>query len=94
MAIKRKLAGKAVKSTAKHTAHGAVSKLKREPARALTLIGLGVLAGALVGWLLGRGDSTRGSTGPAPGAVSSADDAAGVASPTIPPTASVAGGPA
>jgi hypothetical protein len=93
MAIKRKLAGKAVKSTAKHTAHGTVSKLKREPARGLTLIGLGILAGALVGWLLGRGGSTGGSAGPTPGAVGSADDAAGVASPTIPPTATVAGGP-
>jgi hypothetical protein len=54
MAIKQKLARKAVKSTAKHTAHGAASKLKREPARALTLLALGALGGILAGWLLGR----------------------------------------
>lgn len=54
MAIKQKLARKAVKTTAKHTAHGAASKLKREPARAATLLGAGALIGALIGWAVAR----------------------------------------
>lgn len=52
--VKRKLARKAAKSTAKHTAHGTASKLKREPIRAATLLGVGILIGALVAWLLAR----------------------------------------
>jgi membrane protein YqaA with SNARE-associated domain len=52
--IKKALARKAVKSTAKHTAHGAASKLKREPVRATTLLALGSLLGGLAGWLIGR----------------------------------------
>jgi hypothetical protein len=66
MAIKQKLARKAVKSTAKHTAHGTVSKLKREPARATTLIGIGALLGALVGWLVGRNGRASTSRQPEP----------------------------
>lgn len=54
MAIKQKLARKAVKTTAKHSAHGAVSKLKRDPARATTLLGAGLLLGALIGWAVAR----------------------------------------
>lgn len=54
MAIKRRIARKAVKKTAKHTAHGAASKLTRDPMRSTTLLGLGALAGALAGWLVGR----------------------------------------
>jgi F0F1-type ATP synthase assembly protein I len=54
-AVKSKLARKAVKSTAKHTAHGTASKLQREPLRAATLLVIGGLAGVLVGWILGRG---------------------------------------
>lgn len=76
MAIKQKLARKAVKSTAKHTAHGTVSKWKREPARAATLLGLGALAGALVGWLLGH-SSSGSNDGASPPGVS---PAAGVSS--------------
>jgi dienelactone hydrolase len=52
--IKKALAPKAVKSTAKHTAHGTASKLKREPVRATTLLGLGFLVGGLAAWLLAR----------------------------------------
>jgi F0F1-type ATP synthase assembly protein I len=52
--IKKKLAHKAVKSTAKHTAHGTASKLKRDPLRTATLLGIGGAVGALVGWLLIR----------------------------------------
>jgi F0F1-type ATP synthase assembly protein I len=55
MAIKTKIARKAVGKTAKHTAHGTVSRLKREPARATTLLGAGVLVGLLIGWAVGRG---------------------------------------
>jgi len=52
--IKKTLARKAVKSTAKHTAHGTASKLKRDPLRATTLVGLGCLLGGVAGWLLAR----------------------------------------
>ena len=55
--IKRKFARKAVKSTAKHTAHGTASKLKREPLRAATLLGLGGLVGGLVAWMLARSNA-------------------------------------
>ena len=52
--IKKKLARKAVKSTAKHTARGTASKLRREPLRATTLLGLGGLVGGVVAWLVAR----------------------------------------
>jgi len=52
--IKRALARKAVKSTAKHTAHGAAAKMTRKPLRAVTLVGLGALAGLVAGWALAR----------------------------------------
>jgi hypothetical protein len=45
--IKQRLARKAVKSTAKHTAHGASAKLKRKPLRAATLLAVGFAAGVL-----------------------------------------------
>jgi len=57
-AIKKTLARKAVKSTAKHTAHGAASKLKRDPLRATTLLGVGCLLGGVGGWLLARTTGT------------------------------------
>jgi len=52
--IKKKLARKAVKSTAKHTARGTAAKLRREPLRATTLLGLGGLVGGVVAWLVAR----------------------------------------
>jgi len=52
--IKKSVARKAVKSTAKHTARGTASKLKRNPLRAATLLGIGGAVGVLAGWLLGR----------------------------------------
>lgn len=58
MSIKQKIASKAVKTTAKHTAHGAASKLRRRPMRSTTLLGLGAAVGALAGWLLGRSGSS------------------------------------
>jgi hypothetical protein len=61
--IKKTLARKAVKSTAKHSAHGAASKLKREPLRATTLVGLGGLLGGVAAWLFAR--PRRGGSQPA-----------------------------
>lgn len=52
--IKKAIARKAVKSTAKHTAHGTAAKLKRGPLRAATLLAVGGAAGAAVGWALAR----------------------------------------
>lgn len=52
--IKNAIARKAVKATAKHSAHGASSKLKRDPVRAVTLLGVGGALGALGGWMAGR----------------------------------------
>jgi hypothetical protein len=54
MALKKTLARKAVKSTAKHTARGTASKLRRDPLRTATLLGLGALIGAAALWLIGR----------------------------------------
>jgi hypothetical protein len=51
---KKTLARKAVKATAKHSAHGTASKLKRNPLRSTTLLAIGALAGVGAGWLLGR----------------------------------------
>ena len=52
--IKKALARKAVKSTAKHTAHGTASKLRRGPVRAVALLGLGALLGGITVVLGGR----------------------------------------
>ena len=54
MSIKNAVARKAVGSTAKHSARGVASKLKREPLRATTLLGLGGLLGGVAGWLVAR----------------------------------------
>ncbi|HEX5527839.1 MAG TPA: hypothetical protein VFX44_11675 [Solirubrobacterales bacterium] len=65
--IKKTLARRAVKTTARHTAHGTASKLKRDPVRAATLLGLGGIAGAVVGWIAGRsaapGEASTGISG-------------------------------
>jgi hypothetical protein len=53
-AIKKSLTRKAAKAAAKHTAHGTASKLRRDPVRAATLLGLGGLVGAVAGWMAGR----------------------------------------
>jgi ferric-dicitrate binding protein FerR (iron transport regulator) len=52
--VKSKLARQAVKTTAKHTAHGAASKVARRPFRSITLLALGAALGGIVGWLIGR----------------------------------------
>ena len=52
--IKKAIARKAVKSTAKHTTHGTAAKLKRQPVRAATLLGVGCVTGGIAGWVLAR----------------------------------------
>jgi membrane protein YqaA with SNARE-associated domain len=54
MSVKTKLARKAVTTTAKHTAHGTVSKFSHKPFRSVTLLAAGALLGGLIGWRLGR----------------------------------------
>lgn len=63
--VKGKLARRAAKTTAKHTAHGATSKLKRSPLRAATLLGIGAALGLALGWVLFR--KSDGSEGTPPG---------------------------
>ncbi|HWT91054.1 MAG TPA: hypothetical protein VN179_08045 [Solirubrobacterales bacterium] len=41
-------------AAARHTAHGTASKLRRDPVRAVTLLGLGGAVGAVAGWMAGR----------------------------------------
>jgi hypothetical protein len=67
--IKKAVARKAVRSTAKHTAHGTVSKLKRDPVRAGTLLVLGALVGVFAGWTLGRSSGENGSVAVAGGSI-------------------------
>lgn len=52
--IKQTLARKAVKSTAKHTAHGTATKLKRRPLRTTTLLAIGCAVGVIADRLAGR----------------------------------------
>jgi membrane protein YqaA with SNARE-associated domain len=54
MSVKTRLAKKAVKTTAKHTAHGTASKFIRRPFRSVTLLAIGAGLGGIVGWLIGR----------------------------------------
>lgn len=61
---KKSLARRAVMTTARHSAHGTASKLKRNPVRAVTLLSLGGAVGALAGWFAGRSAvAAEGSTG-------------------------------
>jgi hypothetical protein len=64
MAFKQKIARKAVKTTAKHTAHGTLSKFKREPLRAGTLLVLGAVVGLFAGWVAGRSSGADSSPTP------------------------------
>lgn len=45
---------KAGKATVRHAAHGTVSKARREPMRAATLVGIGGIVGAISAWLAAR----------------------------------------
>lgn len=60
MSVKGKVARKAAKTTAKHTAYGAAAKLRREPVRAVTLLLLGAVAGFLLGRLLRPSETPAG----------------------------------
>jgi hypothetical protein len=62
-AIKNTLARKAAKAAAKHTVHGTASKLKRDPMRAVTLLGLGGAVGAAAGWMAARTATGTASVG-------------------------------
>lgn len=69
MSVKTKLARQAVKTTAKHTAHGAASKAVRKPLRSITLLAIGAAIGGLAGWRVGRsggGDDHPDPIAPAP----------------------------
>jgi F0F1-type ATP synthase assembly protein I len=63
MSVKTKLARKAVKSTAKHTARGTASKFAHKPFRSITLLTAGALIGLVVGWLIANHNSTEGPSG-------------------------------
>jgi hypothetical protein len=63
MAIKKTLARKAAMAAAKHTAHGTASKLRRDPVRAVTLLGVGGAVGAMAGWMAGRSATGAASVG-------------------------------
>lgn len=52
--IKGTLIRKAAKTTAKHSAHGTASKLRRDPMRTGTLLGIGCVAGVLGDRLVSR----------------------------------------
>jgi hypothetical protein len=54
MSAKNTLARKVAKATVKHSAHGTASKLKRDPVRTATLLGVGGALGAVAGWMAGR----------------------------------------
>jgi hypothetical protein len=58
MSVKNTFARKAAKVAAKHTAHGTASKLKRDPMRTATLLGVGGALGAVAGWMAGRTAAT------------------------------------
>jgi hypothetical protein len=53
-AIKKSLTRKVAKAAAKHTTHGTASKLRRDPVRTVTLLGVGSAIGAVAGWMAGR----------------------------------------
>jgi hypothetical protein len=67
MSVKTKLARQAVKTTAKHTAQGATSKIARKPFRSVTLLALGAALGGIVGWRIGRSGGGEAYLAPAPG---------------------------
>jgi hypothetical protein len=64
--LKSTVVRKAAKAGAKHTAHGTASKLKRDPLRAGTLLAIGAVAGALLGWLAARPNAASAPVSPSP----------------------------
>lgn len=82
---------KAAKAVVTHTAHGALAKVRRRPARAASLLTAGALVGAAVGFLLGR--RTAPSPAPAPAstvAPTPVRDATPPAGPAVTPIGSAA----
>jgi hypothetical protein len=67
MSVKSRLARQAVKTTAKHTAHGTASKFTRKPFRSITLLAIGAAAGGAIGWLIGRSGGDEGYREPLAG---------------------------
>ncbi len=62
----KKYAGrKAVKATVRHSIRGTASKVRRQPPRVITLVGIGAVLGAIAGWLLGRRGASAGDPFPA-----------------------------
>lgn len=57
--MKSVLTRKAVAKTAKHSAHGTASKLRRDPVRTVTLLGVGCAVGALGGWFAARSNGSH-----------------------------------
>ena len=58
--IKKAMAKKAARTAVKHPAHGTASKLRRDPLRVVTLLGVGGAIGVAAGWF-----AARTATGPA-----------------------------
>jgi F0F1-type ATP synthase assembly protein I len=50
----RSVGKKATKATVKHSARGFSAKAKRQPMRSVSLLSVGGVVGATVGWLAGR----------------------------------------
>ena len=53
--VKRLIGIKAAKATARHSAHGVVSKAQRKPLRSASLLSLGLAVGLGAGFAAGRG---------------------------------------
>lgn len=53
--LKRMIAIKAAKVTARHTAHGLSAKAQRKPLRSASLLCAGMALGLGAGWAAGRG---------------------------------------
>jgi hypothetical protein len=71
---------KAVKATLRHSVRGTAKKARREPPRAIALLGIGAVLGAVFGWLLASrrapaGDPFPGYQPPAPAASHSTPEA-------------------
>lgn len=57
--VKSAVGRKAAKAVVVHSAHGVTSKVRRQPIRATRLLGLGALAGAGIGFAVGRTTAGR-----------------------------------
>ena len=52
--VKRVMGRKAAKAAVKHTTHGVVAKAQRKPLRSVSLLAIGAVVGAGIGWLAAR----------------------------------------